>query len=164
MNETIILSPEAFEKLKQELMKTGPIQIGHGSIQSFLGMPIVISKHIPPGQVFMVSDPARPFEMPIEMTVTLPKISVAQARMLTPYCDVSLWDEARKLSYVLSVRQGDRELGRLSIHYEDLLASQRLPASFRNTVINGRIDKSEVLKFLQCVPGPNEWWEAVETS
>lgn len=165
MNETIVLSPEAFEKLKQELMKTGPIQIGHGSIQTFLGFPIVISKNVPPGQVFMVQDPAGlPRSASIEMTVTLPQIPIAQARMLLPYCEVSLWDEASRFCYAVSLRQGDCELGMLSVRYEDAMISRRLPGSLRRALTSGRIDKDELSKFLQGVSRASEWWEAVEVS
>jgi len=168
MNETIVLSPEAFERLRQELQKTGPIQTGHGGLGTLFGFPVVISKHLPPGSIFMVQDPAiapKPIEMSIGVTV--PKISVAQARILAPSCEVSLYDEVSRLRYVLSLRQGGNEVGMLSVHYEDLMANQRmqLPTSSRRFIrSDGRIDIDELSKFLQYVPGPNEWWETSETS
>jgi hypothetical protein len=159
MNETLVLSPQALAQLLTKLKAIGPIRCGHGAtLDSLFGMPIIVSEHLPPGEILMVSDPARALALPDVMSCAMPELSVAQTRLLAPHCDAFMYDQSNGLRYALVLRQQDRELGLLPINYEHPTIHGHPGNFIHKTMRSGRIDKSELSAFLRTYPGPDEWW------
>lgn len=119
--DQIVMSPDQWDALVRQFQCDPKFKLGHLSPTSLLGIPVIISKSLPPGQILMISNKDLVHQRP-QLTVTIPQLTATEALFLLGQCDFRVYEDGMGMTWRLELHQGGKQVGQTTlIGYEDVL-------------------------------------------